>query len=185
MGKHVCPWYLGYFLINPARRFVQNPETILRPYVKKGMRVLEVGPGMGFFSLPIARLVGETGRVFTVDLQKKMLDRLERRAVKAGLSSRLEIRLCSESSLQLEDLSGSIDFALTFAVVHEVQDQKHLFRQVSEALNKGGLLLVSEPEGHVKKTEFEATLSLAKDFGMKIIDEPKIWRSHSSVLEKC
>jgi len=54
------------------RRLFQDPETILSPYIKSGMKVLEVGPGMGFFSLPMARLIGETGRIYCVDLQEKM-----------------------------------------------------------------------------------------------------------------
>lgn len=71
MKKHICPWYVGYLLANPLRRLFQNPKNILRPFIKEGMTILEVGPGMGFFSLPLAKFVGETGRVVCVDLQEK------------------------------------------------------------------------------------------------------------------
>jgi ubiquinone/menaquinone biosynthesis C-methylase UbiE len=71
------------------RRLFQDPETILSPYIKSGMKVLEVGPGMGFFSLPMARLIGETGRIYCVDLQEKMLKSLQRRASKVHLRFRL------------------------------------------------------------------------------------------------
>ncbi len=64
----VCPWYLGYLLASPLRRLLENPERMLRPYVRPGMTVLEPGSGMGFFSLPLARLVGAEGRVVCVDL---------------------------------------------------------------------------------------------------------------------
>jgi ubiquinone/menaquinone biosynthesis C-methylase UbiE len=184
MDKHVCPWYIGYFLTNPLRKFLQDPETILNPYIKKGMRVLEVGPGMGFFSLPIAKLVGENGQVIAVDLQEKMLHHLRRRAVKASLLNRIETRLCNESSLQIDDLAGSIDFALIFAMVHEVPDQKHLLTQICSALKKDGQLLISEPKGHVTKDKFEITLSIAQSNGMKIVDALEIWGSHSSILKK-
>jgi tRNA A58 N-methylase Trm61 len=50
-------------LVNPLRRLVHAPLALLRPYVKEGMTVLEPGPGMGFFTLDLARLVGPTGRV--------------------------------------------------------------------------------------------------------------------------
>jgi ubiquinone/menaquinone biosynthesis C-methylase UbiE len=67
----ICPWWIGYILANPLRRLLQKPEEILRPYIKKGMNVLDIGCGMGFFSLPIARMVGDTGKVVCVDFKKK------------------------------------------------------------------------------------------------------------------
>ncbi|MGD1045524.1 MAG: methyltransferase domain-containing protein [Bacteroidota bacterium] len=184
MGTHVCPWYIGYFLASPIRRLFQNPEKILSPYLKPGMKILEVGPGMGFFSIPMARLVGETGRIYCVDLQEKMLKSLRRRALKTHLLDRIEMRLCSESSLQIDDLAGVVDFALAFAMVHEVPDQKQLFTEIIQSLKKDGLLLISEPLGHVTKEEFEKTLFIAQSKGVKLIDSPNIKRSHSAVLIK-
>jgi ubiquinone/menaquinone biosynthesis C-methylase UbiE len=184
MEKHICPWYIGYFLTNPLRRIFQNPEKILNPYISFGMNVLEVGPGMGFFSLPLARLVGEAGKVFCVDLQEKMIQNLKRRAAKAGLLNRIEIRLCNESSLQIEDLTSEIDFALAFAVIHEVSDQRNLFAEINRALKKQGLLLISEPKGHVTKEDFEVTLSITQNLGLKTLSFPNIKGSHSAVLEK-
>jgi ubiquinone/menaquinone biosynthesis C-methylase UbiE len=184
MEKHICPWYLGYVLASPLRRLYQNPEKILSLYLKQGMKVLEVGPGMGFFSLPIAKFIGETGRIFCVDLQEKMLQSLRRRTMKANLLGRMEMRLCSESSLQIDDLMGSIDFALAFAVVHEVPDQKLLLKEIYSSLKKDGLLLISEPKGHVTKEEFEKTFVFAQSNGMKKVDSPNIRGSHSAVLRK-
>lgn len=184
MKKHVCPWYVGYLLANPLRRLYQNPEKILSPYIKSGMKILEVGPGMGFFSMPMARLVGETGRIYCVDLQEKMLKSLQRRASKKHLLDRIEICLCNESSLQIENLTGFIDFALAFAVVHEVPDKKKLFSEIIQSLKKDGLLLISEPNGHVTKEEFEKTLLIAQSNGMKVLNSPNINGSRSAVLEK-
>src|SRR5712692_2446259 len=108
MAHRVCPWWLGYFLLNPLRRFGQNPTNILSPHVREGMTVLEPGPGMGFFTLELARLVGSSGRVIAVEIQPKMLARLERRAAKAGLLDRLNVRLASPDSLNISDLAGSV-----------------------------------------------------------------------------
>ena len=56
MAERVCPWWLGYLLASPVRRWMaENPESLLAPYVREGMTVLEPGPGMGFFTLPLAR----------------------------------------------------------------------------------------------------------------------------------
>ena len=62
-GCGVCPWWAGYILASPLRRLIQDPRSLLAPYVHPGMTVLEPGPGMGFFTLELARLVGPAGRV--------------------------------------------------------------------------------------------------------------------------
>lgn len=69
MGNRVCPWWLGYFLASPLRRWIEirDPEAFLRPYVKPGMTVFEPGPGMGFFTLPMANLVGPSGHIVAAD----------------------------------------------------------------------------------------------------------------------
>ena len=62
MAEHrVCPWWVGYILASPIRKLTHDPAGILAPFVRAGMTVLEPGPGMGFFTLELARLVGPTG----------------------------------------------------------------------------------------------------------------------------
>ena len=53
MSHRVCPWWMGYLLMCPLRRLGQNPDRMLAPFVATGMTVMEVGPGMGFFTLPL------------------------------------------------------------------------------------------------------------------------------------
>ncbi|MGA2623747.1 MAG: class I SAM-dependent methyltransferase [Bacteroidota bacterium] len=184
MGAHVCPWYVGYLLANPLRRLLQSPERILSTYVKKGMTVLEIGPGMGFFSLPMARLVAESGRVLCVDVQERMIRTLKKRAAKAGLSERIEARVCTSTSLQIDEFAAKIDFALAFAVVHEVPDVKKLLSEIYGLLRNDGVLMLSEPKGHVTQEDFQLTLSIARNLGFKILESPEIRRSHSAVLQK-
>jgi ubiquinone/menaquinone biosynthesis C-methylase UbiE len=180
---HVCPWWLGYFLINPVRKWYQDPKKILEPYVSDGMTVLEPGPGMGFFTLELARRVGPSGRVITVDVQPKMLNKLHSRAAKAGMSERLDIRLVPrDGGMGVGDLKGKVDFVLAFAMVHELPDRKLFFREVATALKTGGRLLIAEPRGHVKWGQFEETLREAESFGLKILNRPEIAKSHSALL---
>ena len=73
MSLHVCPFWVGYLLLSPVRKLLTNPDRILEPYIRSGMTVLDAGTAMGFFSLPIARLVGESGHVVCVDLQERMV----------------------------------------------------------------------------------------------------------------
>ena len=91
-----------------------DPAKILAPYVREGMTVLEPGPGMGFFTLELARRVGASGRVVAVDIQPRMLDGLKRRAAKAGLLDRLDIRMAEAGSMGLVGLTATVDFALVF-----------------------------------------------------------------------
>ncbi|HVM76352.1 MAG TPA: class I SAM-dependent methyltransferase [Candidatus Saccharimonadales bacterium] len=134
---HVCPWWLGYFLSSPIRKLWHNPTTILSGRVGEGQRVLEPGPGMGFFTLELARMVGPKGRVVAVDLQPKMLNRLKRRAMQAGLGDRIETRVATSESLAIEDLAGSFDFILAFAMVHELRNPGKYFREVAAAGKTG------------------------------------------------
>ena len=98
-NERVCPWWRAYIFDNPVRRLIQKPEKILGGLIQQGQTVLDIGCGMGFFSLGMARLVGEEGRVISVDLQKKMLDALERRAKRAGLSSRIQVHQCQTNRI--------------------------------------------------------------------------------------
>jgi ubiquinone/menaquinone biosynthesis C-methylase UbiE len=70
---HVCPHRAAFILDNWIRRLFQNPVKIVGEYVKEGDTVIDFGCGPGFFSIPLARLVGEKGKVFAVDLQEEML----------------------------------------------------------------------------------------------------------------
>jgi SAM-dependent methyltransferase len=119
MAKHVCPAWVGYLLLNPLRRLFENPDKIFGRFVRPGMYILEPGCGMGYFTLPLARMVGPTGRVIAVDVQPKMLSALSRRARKAGLAERIDIRSAAADRLGIADLAGAVDFAALIHMVHE------------------------------------------------------------------
>lgn len=182
MPQRVCPWWLGYLLASPLRRLMQDPVKLLSPYLRKGMTVLEPGPGMGFFTLELARLVGPSGRVVAVDAQPQMLARLKRRAARAGLLERVDARLAAPNTLGIADLTGAVDFTLAFAVVHELPDAEQFFADIAKASKPGAGLLFAEPAGHVKTPAFEAELQAAIHAGFELADRPAIRRSHTAFL---
>jgi 2-polyprenyl-3-methyl-5-hydroxy-6-metoxy-1,4-benzoquinol methylase len=184
MGHRVCPWWLGYVLASPLRRLLQDPVAVVKPYVREGMTVLEPGPGMGFFTVPMARQVGASGRVVAVDVQPRMIAGLKRRLAKAGLLERTDTRLAPSDSLGLQDLRGKVDFALAMAVVHEMPSSSRFFAEVADAMKPGAMLLLAEPSGHVKKDAFEGELRDAAAAGLEITDRPAIRRSQSALLKK-
>ncbi len=184
MAEHVCPVWAGYFLLSPLRKLFQNPKTILSPYVREGMTVLDYGCAMGYFSIPLARLAGEGGKVICVDIQEKMLRILEKRASKAGVAALIETRLCNLPSSCLHDLAGQIDFALAFAVVHEVPDPSGLFTALSEVVKQSGKVLIAEPTGRVSEKEFAATVTAAQQQGFRVMETPHIPRCRAVLLGK-
>jgi len=184
--QRVCPPFIGYFLLNPLRRLVENPDRIFGPFVREGMTILEPGCAMGFFTLPMARMVGPSGRVIALDIQDKMLTVLEKRAKKAGLQDRIEFRCIGPDGYGLEDLAGQADFAAAIHVVHEIPDKATFFQEMWKALRVGGRLLLIEPKGHVSGEAFEKTRSIAEKIGFSKEELPaKIGgRSISLIKEK-
>ncbi len=165
MAHGICPHWVGYLLINPLRKLFENPNKILGPFVQDGMIVLEPGCGMGYFTLPLARMVGPKGRIIAVDIQSKMLAALRRRAQKAGLLDRIELRHIRGDGLGVKDISGKVDFAVALHVVHEVPDPASFFTEVRQALKQGSKFLVVEPKGHVSEDQFAESVAAAENVG--------------------
>jgi 2-polyprenyl-3-methyl-5-hydroxy-6-metoxy-1,4-benzoquinol methylase len=181
--QHICPWWVGFALASPLRKLIHNPVSILHPYIKPGMKVMDYGCAMGFFTLPMARMTGETGDVYAVDIQKIMIDTLYRKAEKAGLEDNIHPILITGDA-DFEQLTGKIDFTLLFAMVHEVPDKNGRFKNISAVSKPGARVLFAEPRGHVSIEEFEHSIELAVDAGLHVISDLKIKGSHAVLLRK-
>jgi len=165
VAKRVCPFWVGYLLINPIRNLFEDPYKLLGNFVREGMIVLEPGSGMGYFTIPLAHLVGPSGRVIAVDIEPKMIAVLEKRALKAGMINRIERRLCKPDWLHVENLRESVDLAAAIHMLHETPDQGKFLEEIRQALKKDGRLLIIEPRGHVSKKDFENSVALAQLHG--------------------
>ncbi len=181
VGDHVCPWWLAYTFDNPIRQLFQKPEKILYPYLQEGMTAIDIGCGMGFFSIGMARLVGENGLVISVDLQQKMLDVLRKRAKRAGLADRIRLHRCEPDSIGINQKS---DFALTFWMVHEVQNAKQFLKEVHLVLKSTGRFLLVEPKLHTSLSRFEEIMTSSLQAGFRIVDTPRIRFSRTALFEK-
>ena len=112
-----------------------------------------------------AAAVGPEGKVICVDVEPKMLAALTRRAAQAGLADRIETHVCPEDGLGLEHRTARVDFALAFAVMHELADQNRTLGELAQVLKPGAALLLAEPSCHVTETEFQRTLAAAQQRG--------------------
>ncbi|UCH11120.1 MAG: class I SAM-dependent methyltransferase [Fidelibacterota bacterium] len=179
--EHVCPWWFAYSFDNPIRRLVHPAGKIVRDYVGTEMTVIDIGCGMGYFALEMARRVGPEGRVIAVDLQEKMLVRVGKRAERAGLADRIILHPCGPDQLGVDQ---EVDFVLTFWMVHEVPDRDSFLDQVHRILKRGGSWLVVEPKVHTPQARFQALLASAGERGYEVLDRPKIRLSYAGVLGK-
>jgi ubiquinone/menaquinone biosynthesis C-methylase UbiE len=179
--KHVCPWWLCFTFDNPIRKLIQDPNKILAPYVSRGFTAIDIGAGMGYFTLPLCRLVGKSGRVIAVDIQARMIEGLEKRAAKAGVLPQLMTYLSTREGIGIRDKAN---FVLTFWMMHEVPNQEHLFREIYAVLKEGGSCLLVEPKIHVRAGAFAREVEAAQAAGLVIKERPKIALSRSVLFTR-
>lgn len=180
-NRHVCPWWLCFTFDNIFRRLIQDPYKILKPYIKKGDTILDVGPGMGYFTISLAQLAGVEGRVIAVDIQEKMLRALKKRAEHAGVGKHIIIHLCSPDFLGIKE---KVNFILAFWMVHEVPDRKLFLNELFSALEDNGTFLLVEPSIHVRGVDFEETVNLALQAGFSLRERPRIFTSRAVLFAK-
>jgi ubiquinone/menaquinone biosynthesis C-methylase UbiE len=178
---HVCPWWLAYTFDNPLRRLFHNPQEIFSGYVNERMTVMDIGCGMGYFTIGLAGLVGNSGKVIAVDLQQKMLDVMVKRATKKGLAKRIIPHRAAPDSI---NYSTPVDFILAFWMVHEVPDQENFFKEAAAILKPGAKFLYTEPAFHVPEKRFNEILAAADRNGLKKVKDLTIRFSHAALLKK-
>jgi ubiquinone/menaquinone biosynthesis C-methylase UbiE len=180
--NRVCPISLAGSLDNRIRRLIQNPETLLSPYVSEGMTVLDVGCGPGFFTTALAGLAGDSGKVIAADLQEGMLEQLRNKIIGTELEKRILLHQCKPDGIALRE---QVDFILAFYMVHEVPDKESFFKELFSILKPGGQFLFVEPKlFHVSRQAFGETLKKAEEAGFKQAEGPKVRFSWPAILEK-
>jgi ubiquinone/menaquinone biosynthesis C-methylase UbiE len=167
-------------LDNRIRRWLQNPQKILRPYIDDGMTVLDIGCGPGFFSIELAQMVGKSGRVIASDLQEGMLQKLRDKIKGTELEKRITLHKCEKNKI---GLSEKVDFVLAFYVVHEIPNQEEYYNEIKSILKQNGKLFIVEPPLHVSKKAFDETIRKALVAGFTSIESPKVLLSKTVILK--
>lgn len=145
------------------------------------MTVLDVGCGPGFFTIPMAQLVGCAGRVIAADVQEGMLDTIRRKITGAEIEKRVVLHRCGKNGMGVAE---RVDFALLFYMVHELPDQEGFFAEIARILRPAGRALLVEPPFHVSKSAFEASVGKAEAAGLSRFQGPKIFLGKTAILQK-
>jgi ubiquinone/menaquinone biosynthesis C-methylase UbiE len=177
----VCPVELAARLDNRYRRWFQNPSKLLAPYIEEGMTVLDFGCGPGYFTVDMAKMVGDNGRIIAVDRQEGMLQLLKNKITGTELESRITLHKSEADKIGLTD---RIDFALAFYVIHELPSQEDFFKELASILKPGGKVFLSEPPFRAPKNVFMRIIKIAEGAGFRIDKKPRIFITKTVVLRK-
>jgi len=178
--NRVCPVEFAGSLDNRLRKWIQNPQRILSPFIKEGMKVLDIGCGPGFFSIELAKMVGSSGKIYAVDLQEGMLEKLRNKIQHTELEERIILIKSEQNRIIVPE---KVDFILAFYMVHEVPDKVEFFTTLKGILVNRGLFLLVEPKlFHVSKKDFARTIEQARQIGFEVFRYPRIHFSFSAVF---
>jgi ubiquinone/menaquinone biosynthesis C-methylase UbiE len=175
----ICPAELSGTLDNSFRKLFQNPEKILKPHIGKGMTVLDLGCGPGFFSVEIAKMVTRSGKVIAADLQEKMLEKVTKKIKGTDAESIIETHKCQDDRIGITE---KVDFVLAFWMIHEVPDQEKLFAELKSILKPGGKIFIAEPKFHVSKDAFEKMITIVRNTGFEVSESPRVIISRAVLI---
>jgi ubiquinone/menaquinone biosynthesis C-methylase UbiE len=124
------------------RRKILPPEEIL---IKAGLKIkdifLDIGCGIGYFSIPASRIIGIEGKVFALDTSSEMLEELKRRIYKKNIKNIIPI-FSEPYRFPLDSNVGT--FALISNVLHEVEDKISFLEETNRVLIRCGTLCIVE-----------------------------------------
>jgi ubiquinone/menaquinone biosynthesis C-methylase UbiE len=145
MGREIAQvmGHLGAeWLDRPERVKEERTDQLLKALaLKRGMVVVDMGAGSGYFSFPMAARVGPKGRILAVDIQKEMLDIIRKR-MKTRKVSNIEPVLGTITDPKLP--AGKVDLILMVDVYHEFSHPWEMTAAMVKALKVGGKLVFVE-----------------------------------------
>lgn len=163
-----CPYGQRFWVEAPHPVITrQRLRGVLTP--SPGERLLEIGPGTGYYTLDLAEWVGPEGKVEIFDLQREFLDHTTRRAAERGLANVLPTQ-GDATALPYED--RSMDAVILTAVLGEIPDTGTALREIRRVLEPGGRLVVGELIGDPHFTTLASLKRQATEAGL-------LYESHS------
>jgi SAM-dependent methyltransferase len=143
-GRGTYPHEFAFLLLLPLRSLILSPRKLVtRLHLDVGSRVLELGPGPGFFSVRVARSIPR-GHLFLVDLQREMLEKARLRIRRAGVAN---VSFTQAGADMLPFAADSFDVAFLVTVLGEVPSAGACLEAIRHSLVPGGILSISELPG--------------------------------------
>jgi len=140
--KFPMPQFMAPLIDNPFRHRFQPPEEIAwRHGIEPGMRVLDVGPGNGRYTLSTARAVGGEGHLVAVDIEPKMIRRLQERLQQEGLAG-VDGLIADVHALPF--MGGAFDAVYLITVIGEISEPVGAIEEFHRVLSPVGTLAFSE-----------------------------------------
>lgn len=143
--QKVAFWTITLMHDNPLLPLLRDPYKLLEAAgLKRGQKVLEVGCGPGFFTIPAARIVGEEGHVCAVDINPYAVARVRRKIAREGIKNVAPL-FANASDTRLPE--RSIDLAFVVGLGHIAGGQKNVLAEIHRILKMGGVLLLEHTRG--------------------------------------
>jgi ubiquinone/menaquinone biosynthesis C-methylase UbiE len=180
-GRGAYPHQLAFLLLVPLRGLLLSPRGLCeRLRLERGSRVLELGPGPGYFSVEVARRVPQ-GRLVLLDLQREMLTKARRRLRRAAAAN-VDYAQADATALPLR--AGSIDRAFLVTVLGEVSDPPACVAEIARVLRPGGLLVVVELPGDPDALTAEQVRAFAQRAGLEPFESTRLPGGFSATFER-
>lgn len=151
-SQGIFPHQWAFTLLIPLRNLILSPKVLIkRLKLSEEMKVLEIGPGPGYFSIPIAGFL-KNGKLFLADIQSEMLEKAQKRIRKRNIGN-VEYYLCDGQNFNLPD--NYFDRIFLVTVLGEVENRELYLAEFYRMLKPGGILSVSEQAGDPDKLAVE------------------------------
>jgi ubiquinone/menaquinone biosynthesis C-methylase UbiE len=175
-----CPYGQRFWVEAPHPVITRaRLRSILQP--EPGERILEIGPGVGYYTLDIAGWVGPEGKVEIFDLQQEFLDHTTGRAAEQGLTNVVPTQ-GDATALPYED--DSMDAVALTAVLGEIPDPVAAMREIARVLKPDGRLIVGELFGDPHFTTLGRLESQSAEAGLRLEDRSGNWFAYFARLSR-
>lgn len=179
-NTHLHPLEKVSALGSRFRLFLQNPRKILRKYIHSGMTVLDLGCGTGYFTLEIAKLLDNNGKVIASDVQYGMIEILQQKLRNSELQSLIKIHKSKEDTICWTE---KVDFILAFYSFHEMKYIDRIICELTKIVKPETKILISEQKFHVPRNTFNTIINKMKKSGFEICEKPKIFLSRTVIMK--
>ena len=144
-AKFPAPAFIGKFLDSDFRRKLQPPQKIIADgKITAGSTVLEVGCGSGAFTVAAARAIGNTGKLYALDIGEDMLKLLRKKLESPANSDIKNIEILHNSAYAIPLPDHSVDIIFMVTVFHEIPDKQRALAEFRRVLKSDGTLAISE-----------------------------------------